>query len=168
MDTVDFLATQLGVVLKARHLQLVLAESCTGGMLAQSITAIAGSSAWFDRGFITYSNAAKIEMLEVPAHTLHHFGAVSEPAAESMALGALKHSHAQLAISITGIAGPEGGSAEKPVGTVCFCVALQAQSLPVHMRTETVLFTGNRAEIRQQSVQHALEMSLALTLNLDL
>jgi nicotinamide-nucleotide amidase len=107
---------------------------------------LAGSSAWFDRGFVTYSNAAKIEMLGVSAKTLEKFGAVSEEAAKEMALGCLKHSQAQIAGSITGIAGPDGGSKEKPVGTVCFGIVLANQCL-----TNTQYFTGNREEIRQQA-----------------
>ena len=113
-------AAQLGQALKARGFMLAMAESCTGGLVAESITSIAGSSAWFDRGFVTYSNAAKIDMLGVSGKTLEAFGAVSEQTAAEMAAGALRNSTSQIAGSITGIAGPGGGSEEKPVGTVCF------------------------------------------------
>ncbi len=141
------LATTLGLALKAQGLMLALAESCTGGMVAQAVTSIAGSSAWFDRGFVTYSNTAKIETLGVSLQTLDKYGAVSEEVAAEMALGALKNSHAQIAASITGIAGPDGGSEAKPVGTVCF--AWSSFNLPTS--TITRCFEGNRNEIRQQA-----------------
>ncbi len=152
MASITTLAVELGETLKARNLNLALAESCTGGLVAASITDIAGSSAWFDRGFVTYSNAAKVEMLGVRAETLEKFGAVSEQIAAEMALGclkigALKNSHAQVVGSITGIAGPDGGSKEKPVGTVCF--AWVGTQLP--LTTSTKRFFGNRQEIRQQA-----------------
>jgi nicotinamide-nucleotide amidase len=152
------LAEELGVALKENGLMLVLAESCTGGMVAEVVTSIAGSSAWFDRGFVTYSNEAKIEMLGVSPETLEQFGAVSEEVAKEMALGclklgclestALKNSHYKIAASITGIAGPDGGSLEKPVGTVCFAWA-GTNNL---VSTGTRHFDGNREEIRQQAV----------------
>jgi nicotinamide-nucleotide amidase len=141
------LATRLGAALQARSLTLALAESCTGGMVAEVVTRIAGSSKWFDRGFVTYSNAAKIEMLSVSPETLEKFGAVSEETAKEMVLGVLKHSHAHVAGSITGIAGPDGGSAEKPVGTVCFAWA--SHDKPISVTTKH--FHGNREEIRQQA-----------------
>ena len=141
------LAKQLGAALKAKGYTLVLAESCTGGLVAQAITSVAGSSAWFDRGFVTYSNLAKIEMLEVSSQTLEKFGAVSEQTAREMSQGALKNSHANIVGSITGIAGPDGGSIEKPVGTVCF--AWGKTDSP--FTTTTKHFKGNRDEIRQQS-----------------
>lgn len=147
MDNLATLAIELGAVLKERNLTLALAESCTGGMVAQAVTSVAGSSAWFDRGFVTYSNAAKIEMLGVRAETLEKYGAVSENIASEMSQGALKHSHAQVSGSITGIAGPDGGSKEKPVGTVCF--AWVGAKLP--LSTSTKRFVGNREEIRQQA-----------------
>lgn len=147
MDHLSTLAAELGAVLKARGFMLALAESCTGGMVAQAVTSIAGSSAWFDRGFVTYSNAAKIEMLGVSAQTLERFGAVSEQTASEMAEGALKHSHAHIVGSITGIAGPDGGSAEKPIGTVC--LAWAGVNMPV--TTTTTNFLGNREQIRQQA-----------------
>ncbi len=141
------LAIELGAALKARGLMLALAESCTGGMVAQAVTSVAGSSVWFDRGFVTYSNPAKIEMLSVSNQTLENFGAVSEQTATEMALGALKNSHAQIAGSITGIAGPDGGTIEKPVGTVCFAWAMAHSPIS----TFTKNFNGNREEIRQQA-----------------
>ena len=123
------IAQELGTALKVRGFVLALAESCTGGMVAQAVTSIAGSSTWFDRGFVTYSNTAKIDMLGVSAQTLEKFGAVSEQTAAEMALGclklsALKHDQTNLGGSITGIAGPDGGTADKPVGTVCFGIEI--------------------------------------------
>lgn len=141
------LATKLGNTLKSHGLMLALAESCTGGMVSQAITSIAGSSTWFDRGFITYSNAAKAEMLGVSNHTLEKFGAVSEQTAKEMAIGTLKNSHAQVSASITGIAGPDGGTPEKPVGTVCFAWLI----INHPPATATKQFHGTRDEIRQQA-----------------
>jgi nicotinamide-nucleotide amidase len=158
------LSTKLGVALKSRGWVLALAESCTGGWVAESITAIAGSSAWLDRGFITYSNAAKQEMLGVNTRTLKTHGAVSEHVALEMALGALKHSHANIAAAITGIAGPDGGTTAKPVGTVCFAW-VTAGGLS---EDATLHFTGDRQQVRLQSVKTALEGLLQLTLNADL
>lgn len=152
MDDLSTLAAELGTKLKQQGLTLALAESCTGGMVAQTLTSIAGSSAWFDRGFVTYSNQAKIEMLNVADSTIATFGAVSEQTAAEMAAGALQYSHAQLAGSITGIAGPDGGSAEKPVGTVCF--AWVGNTTPA--TTCTQYFTGSRNEIRQQATAFML------------
>ena len=146
MSELEKLAAELGVALKARGFMLALAESCTGGMVAQAVTSVAGSSTWFDRGFVTYSNAAKIDMLGVSAQTLEKFGAVSEQTAAEMAAGAIKHSQAHIAGSITGIAGPDGGTADKPVGTVCFGIAQAEQ-----YTTITQHFTGNREAIRQQA-----------------
>jgi nicotinamide-nucleotide amidase len=145
------LAQQLGHVCKAKQVMLVTAESCTGGLIAELITAIPGSSAWFERGFVTYSNLAKEEMLGVTKSTLDQYGAVSEQTAIEMALGALKHSHAQVSVSVTGIAGPAGGSAEKPVGTVWFGWATH-DTCQAEMR----LFTGDRTTIREQAAEFAL------------
>ncbi len=141
------LAAELGAALKARGYTLSFAESCTGGMVAQYVTSIAGSSAWFDRGFVTYSNQAKIEILGVSAQTLETYGAVSEQTASEMATGALRISPVQIAGSITGIAGPDGGTVEKPVGTVCFAWATSHKPTS----TTTKHFQGNRQEIRQQA-----------------
>lgn len=140
-------AAQLGQSLKTSGFMLVMAESCTGGMVAEAITSVAGSSAWFDRSFVSYSNAAKIDMLDVSSKTLEKFGAVSEQTAAEMAIGALINSEAQIAGSITGIAGPDGGSPEKPVGTVCF--AWTGKNLPV--TTCTHWFEGNRESVRKQA-----------------
>jgi nicotinamide-nucleotide amidase len=153
-------AATLGAKLKALGYKLTLAESCTGGMVATAITSIAGSSAWFDRGFVTYSNAAKMEMLDIAESTLNNYGAVSEQTAAEMAIGALKHSAAHISGSITGIAGPDGGSLDKPIGTVCFAWAGHTISLT----TETRLFYGNRTAIRQQAAMHMMA-GLLLRLN---
>jgi nicotinamide-nucleotide amidase len=151
--TLTALASELAAALKVRGLKLALAESCTGGMVAEAITRVAGSSAWFDRGFVTYSNQSKTDMLGVSPCTLEKFGAVSEQTAVEMALGALKHSQAQIAGSITGIAGPDGGSAEKPVGTVCFSWT----DLNKSTSTATKHFTGNRQQIRQQAAAFLMQ-----------
>lgn len=149
---IETLAAKLGVALKAQGKMLTLAESCTGGMVAAAITSIAGSSMWFDRGFVTYSNAAKIEMLGVSANTIQEHGAVSENTAAEMAQGALSHSAAQLSASITGIAGPDGGSPQKPVGTVCFAWL----GFTISLQTSTQHFQGNRKQVRQQSTIYIL------------
>ena len=146
------LAQRLGERLKARRALLVTAESCTGGWAAQAVTAIAGSSEWFERGFVTYSNAAKEEMLGVRDETLTRHGAVSEETAREMALGALGRSQATVALAITGVAGPTGGSKDKPVGTVSFAWARDQK-----VRSETLRFSGDRESVRRQSVIHALE-----------
>lgn len=146
------IASRLGRSLADRGLVATTAESCTGGMIAAALTAIPGSSASFDRGFVTYSNAAKMEMLGVGAATLETFGAVSEATAQAMAAGALEHSRAQLAVAVTGVAGPDGGSVGKPVGTVCFAWA--RRDGPVE--AETRLFPGDREAVRQATVIAAL------------
>ncbi|MCH9799091.1 MAG: nicotinamide-nucleotide amidohydrolase family protein [Betaproteobacteria bacterium] len=148
MDALIKLSTQLGQALKEKNFTLALAESCTGGLASAAITDIAGSSAWFDCGFVTYSNAAKQSMLNVSEKTLTQYGAVSEKTAEEMAIGALNNSLADIAGSITGIAGPTGGSIDKPVGTVCFAYAIKNGCVI----TTSKHFTGNRQQIRQQSV----------------
>ena len=162
MDVIDTeletLAAELGVALQRNGWLLATAESCTGGWLAQVVTSVAGSSAWFDRGFVTYSNAAKQDMLGVQAETLAQFGAVSEETAREMVDGALARSAAQIAIAITGIAGPSGGTPEKPVGTVCFAWAVKGQ-LPVSVSQR---FEGNRRQIRAASVGFALRQLQAL------
>ena len=152
MMTLEKLAEVLGHELLNRGEWLTAAESCTGGWLAQSVTSIAGSSGWFDRGFVTYSNAAKQEMLGVPETTLARHGAVSEATARAMALGALAHSKADWSVAITGIAGPGGGSPEKPVGTVCFAWGRKEGGC----EAKTCHFTGDRAAVREQSVHFAL------------
>ena len=155
----EALADKVGTQLLANGQMLATAESCTGGWVAQALTAIAGSSGWFDRGFVTYSNDAKQEMLGVPAETLASHGAVSEATAAAMALGALQHSRADWALSTTGIAGPSGGSPEKPVGMVCFGWAGPDGRIDVDTRH----FSGSREQIRSQSVSHALEGLLMRT-----
>jgi len=152
------LAEKLGAHLKARGAMLVTAESCTGGWAAQAVTAIAGSSEWFERGFVTYSNAAKEEMLGVRPETLARHGAVSEATAREMALGALSHSRGTVALAITGIAGPTGGSPAKPVGTVCFAWAAKGRPASA----ETRHFSGDRDAVRRGSVEHALARMLEL------
>ena len=132
---------------------LATAESCTGGWAAQAMTAIAGSSVWFERGFVTYSNDAKQEMLGVSALTLKSHGAVSEKTAREMALGALLRSKADVSLAVTGVAGPTGGSDAKPVGTVCFAWAMKNGAV----RAETRRFSGDRDSVRRQSVVRALE-----------
>jgi nicotinamide-nucleotide amidase len=146
------LATRVGRRLKAKKRLLVSAESCTGGWVAQSLTSIAGSSAWFERGFVTYSNAAKRELLGVKAATLRKYGAVSEQTACEMARGALARSRGSLGLAVTGIAGPGGGSPDKPVGTVCFAWVDRKK-----LRSETRRFSGNREGVRRKSVVRALE-----------
>ena len=153
----EALAQKLGERLKASKNRLATAESCTGGWAAQVVTSIAGSSDWFERGFVTYSNDAKRELLGVRETTLARHGAVSEEAAREMALGALARSKATVALAVTGIAGPTGGSAAKPVGTVCFAWARGREA-----RSETQLFKGDRESVRRQSVVHALEGVLRL------
>lgn len=148
----EALAARLGTLLSSEQLKLVTAESCTGGWVAQCLTAIAGSSAWFDRGFVTYSNEAKQEMLGVPPDMLAEHGAVSQPVAVAMAEGALRNSRADWAVAITGIAGPTGGSPQKPVGTVCFAWGCRDGRIV----TSTRHFPGSREDVRAQSVEHAL------------
>ncbi|MEW6679177.1 MAG: nicotinamide-nucleotide amidohydrolase family protein [Pseudomonadota bacterium] len=151
-DALEALAADLGRVLLARNWMLACAESCTGGWAAQVCTAIAGSSAWFERGFVTYSNAAKMELLGVPeAHLVSH-GAVSLQVARAMAEGALQRSRAQAAFAITGVAGPGGGSPEKPVGTVCFAWAAEGRET----RVERMNFSGDRRAVRARSVAYAI------------
>jgi nicotinamide-nucleotide amidase len=147
------LAQQLGQLLKSKEKKIATAESCTGGWIAQIITEVSGSSAWFDRGFVTYSNAAKMQMLGVKSETLDKFGAVSTQTATEMADGALAHSDADCAIAVTGIAGPDGGTAEKPVGTVFIAWAYKNQNIKVVQKK----FMGNRHQIRRQTVKIALQ-----------
>ncbi len=152
------LAREVGERLKAKKALLVTAESCTGGWVAQAVTAIAGSSKWFERGFVTYSNAAKEEMLGVCHATIAKHGAVSEQTAREMALGALEHSRGTIALAITGVAGPSGGTAAKPVGTVCFAWARKGHAASA----ETRCFPGDREAVRRQSVEHGLRRVLEL------
>lgn len=152
------LLEHLGQTLKQAGLSLVTAEACTGGGVAKACTELAGSSAWFDSGFVVYSNAAKERVLEVSAHTIEHYGAVSEAVVLEMANGALKHSSAQLALAVSGIAGPGGGSSYKPVGTVCIACVLKDQASWAH----TFYFQGDRIQIREQAVLEAMTSLIAL------
>jgi nicotinamide-nucleotide amidase len=150
------LSQQLANTLLQQQKQLAVAESCTGGWLAKCLTDIAGSSQWFERGFVTYSNLSKQEMLGVLPETLEQEGAVSEAVVREMAAGVLCHSAADLAIAISGIAGPGGGVPGKPVGTVCFGMAKKGDYIQSYMRH----FEGNREAVRRQSVAHALSRLL--------
>jgi nicotinamide-nucleotide amidase len=156
--SLESLAAEVGALLRSNGQKLATAESCTGGWVAQCLTAVSGSSEWFERGFVTYSNDAKHEMLGVEPETLMIHGAVSEPTAVAMAVGALRRSHADWALAITGIAGPDGGSTEKPVGTVCFAWAGPEGRIEV----ETRHFSGSRQDVRAQSVAHVCEGILQL------
>jgi nicotinamide-nucleotide amidase len=156
MNTTDLTKT-LAEILLSRNWTVSLAESCTGGLVCATLTELAGSSEWFERGYITYSNEAKTESLNVPAVLIESHGAVSEQVAKAMAEGARIHSGSNVAISITGIAGPSGGSAEKPVGTVCFGWATENQTL-----TKTIHFDGDRQAVRQQAAEFALTELIAL------
>lgn len=153
----ETLARKVGAALKERDAMLATAESCTGGWAAQALTSVAGSSDWFDRGFVTYTNRAKREMLGVKTAVLSRYGAVSEQAARAMAEGALAHSHAQVTLAITGIAGPTGGTPEKPVGTVCLAWAGKKRETVVRR----LKFDGDREAVRRQSVVAALQGLLA-------
>lgn len=143
--------TQISLRLLARRHLLATAESCTGGMIAAACTDLAGSSQWFERGFVTYSNTAKTDMLGVDAGLINQHGAVSEAVARAMVQGAIQRSGAQVAVAVTGVAGPTGGTAAKPVGTVWFGFAT-----PAGVVTETRRFDGDRAAVRQATVHHAL------------
>jgi nicotinamide-nucleotide amidase len=145
------LSRKVGKALKNRSEILVTAESCTGGWVAQAVTSVAGCSDWFERGYVTYSNAAKREQLGVGRRILERHGAVSEQAARAMARGALQRARGTLAVAITGVAGPTGGSPGKPVGTVCFAWARGRK-----IASETKRFRGGRNSVRRQSVMHAL------------
>ena len=136
---------------------LTTAESCTGGLIAAECTTLAGSSAWFERGFVSYSNASKTELLGVDAALIAQHGAVSEPVARAMVQGALRHSHAQVAVAVTGVAGPSGGSADKPVGTVWF-----GWATPRGVHSEVQHFAGDRSAVRAATVAHAFERLAAL------
>ena len=152
------LAAQAGAALKARRLALATAESCTGGWIGAAVTAVPGSSDWYERGFITYTNVAKREMLDVPAATLEKFGAVSLETVTAMVSGALAHSHARVAVAVSGIAGPSGGTPAKPVGTVCIAWGLSTGT-PF---AESLLFAGDREAVRLQTVERALAGVIAL------
>jgi nicotinamide-nucleotide amidase len=154
---VNELAQRVGAALKAKGLRLATAESCTGGWVAMALTAIPGSSDWFERGYVTYSNEAKQEDLGVAADTIRRQGAVSEAVAREMAAGAQRRARAQVALAITGVAGPGGGTKDKPVGMVCFAWAQGS-----NITSETRHFDGDRDSVRRQSVLHARERVLEL------
>jgi len=151
------LCTLIANFLVKKNWLLASAESCTGGLIAAACTALPGSSHWFERGFVTYSNAAKTELLGVDAALIAQHGAVSEPVARAMACGALAHSRAQVALAVTGVAGPDGGSADKPVGTVCL-----AWATPSGVLSRQCHFAGDRAGVRSATVHQALAQLLSL------
>lgn len=151
------LVKQLSLELLRRRQKVCSAESCTGGLIAKTFTDLAGSSDWFERGFVTYSNAAKREMLGVPASLIEDYGAVSEAVAVAMVSGALRHSEADCAIAVTGVAGPGGGSEEKPVGTVWVAVASRDQ-----VEAQCYRFDGDRLAVREATLRAGLESLLEL------
>jgi len=151
------LAARVGAALKSRELMLATAESCTGGWVAEAVTMVPGSSEWFERGFVTYTYISKREMLGVSEAALERQGAVSEQVVREMAEGALARSHAQVAVAISGVAGPAGGTPGKPVGTVCFAWAAKQGTT----RVETKRFPGDRETVRRRSVEHALKGVIA-------
>jgi nicotinamide-nucleotide amidase len=153
------LAEEVGRAAHAAGWHIVTAESCTAGWIAKALTDLAGSSQWFDSGYVTYSNNAKIRAVGVSARTLAEQGAVSEATVREMATGALQVAGVELAIAVSGIAGPDGGTPEKPVGTVCFGIATSAAIRPVEV-CECRHFTGDRDQVRRQSVAHALRLAL--------
>jgi nicotinamide-nucleotide amidase len=152
------LSGRVGDALEARKLMMAAAESCTGGWIGQAVTMVPGSSKWFDRGFVTYTNAAKQDMLGVSARTLEEFGAVSEQTVREMVAGALARSGAQIAVAVSGIAGPEGGSPNKPVGTVLLAWGKKGGD----MQARSMRFRGDRDAVRRQTVIAALEGLLAM------
>ncbi len=168
MSNTDTLVLELSRSLLQRGWCLTTAESCTGGLIAASCTDLAGSSEWFERGFVTYSNAAKCELLGVDPSLIQQQGAVSEGVARSMALGGLRHSRAQVSVAVTGIAGPSGGSEEKPVGSVWFAWAMPSDAGPAvgadafWLTSELMHFEGDRARVRHQTVDHALTKIISL------
>ena len=150
--TIEQIRQLMADLLVKKNYFLATAESCTGGMIAAACTDLAGSSQWYDRGFVTYSNAAKTQMLGVDSALIEQHGAVSEPVARAMAQGALQHSAAQVSVAVTGVAGPGGGSAEKPVGTVWLAWSVQGETT-----AELCHFEGDRAMVRALTVQRALQ-----------
>ena len=158
------LAERVGKALKAKGMMMATAESCTGGWIAQAVTAVPGSSAWFERGFVTYTYISKREMLGVKPETLEQYGAVSQETVHEMAAGALERSHAQVAVSVSGTAGPSGGTLQKPVGTVCFGWGMKndGNDRGGAVQTEVKHFDGDREAVRRQAVVFALERVLAV------
>ena len=152
LDDTHALTRQLAGLLLAKGHMMATAESCTGGMIAAACTDLAGSSAWFERGFVSYSNESKTELLGVPAALIAEHGAVSEPVVRAMAEGALRHARAHIAVAVTGVAGPGGGSTDKPVGSVWF-----GWATATGVKTQLRHFEGDRQQVRQATVQHALQ-----------
>jgi|TARA_B100000959_G_scaffold37160_1_gene35832 nicotinamide-nucleotide amidase len=161
LKDLESLSSELGALLNKKNYFFTTAESCTGGWVGQSLTSIPGSSSWYGCGFITYSNIAKHKILEVSKDTLNNHGAVSQEVVEEMVIGALKKSRANLGVAISGIAGPGGGTLERPVGTVC--LAWKLNDLPPLSITE--VFDGSREEVRFKSVSKALEEAISLLKN---
>jgi nicotinamide-nucleotide amidase len=160
-STLD-ISKEVAKLLIARGWTLALAESCTGGLVSAALTDLAGSSDWFERGYITYSNQAKTECLDVAAETIESFGAVSEQVAKAMSEGAQKNAGVNVSVSITGIAGPAGGSIEKPVGTVCFGWTIQKENLAAITICKTMQFSGDRQAVREQARDYALSELIKL------
>ena len=160
-STLD-ISKEVAKLLIARGWTLALAESCTGGLVCAALTDLAGSSDWFERGYITYSNQAKTECLGVPAETIESFGAVSEQVAKAMSEGAQKNAGVNVSVSITGIAGPAGGSIEKPVGTVCFGWTIPKENLVAITICKTMQFSGDRQAVREQARDYALSELIEL------
>lgn len=158
------LAAEVGRWLAENNLKLVTIESCTGGGIAHAITSVPGSSGWFDRGLVTYTNQAKHELAGVPLELIQEYGAVSIEVAEAMAKGGLKNSQGDLSVAVTGIAGPDGGSEEKPVGTVCFAWSRRSSQGTVIIDSHRLVFSGDREQVRAKTVANALQTIL----NLDL
>ena len=156
------ISKEVAKLLIARGWTLALAESCTGGLVCAALTDLAGSSDWFERGYITYSNQAKTECLDVAAETIESFGAVSEQVAKAMSEGAQKNAGVNISVSITGIAGPAGGSIEKPVGTVCFGWTIQKENLAAITICKTMQFSGDRQAVREQARDYALSELIKL------
>jgi nicotinamide-nucleotide amidase len=161
------LAVRVGQKLRAAGRRIATAESCTGGWVAKALTDVPGSSQWFECGFVTYSNEAKTRDLAVASGTLESFGAVSEQTVREMAEGALRVAGVSVALAVSGIAGPDGGTVDKPVGTVWFCAAARAGTA-IDIRAEELHFDGDRAAVRQGSVLHALRLILRLDLPVHL
>ena len=160
-STLD-ISKEVAKLLIARGWTLALAESCTGGLVSAALTDLAGSSDWFERGYITYSNQAKTECLDVAAETIESFGAVSEQVAKAMSEGAQKNAGVNISVSITGIAGPAGGSIQKPVGTVCFGWTIQKENLAAITICKTMQFSGDRQAVREQARDYALSELIKL------
>ena len=156
------ISKEVAKLLIARGWTLALAESCTGGLVSAALTNLAGSSDWFERGYITYSNQAKTECLDVAAETIESFGAVSEQVAKAMSEGAQKNAGVNVSVSITGIAGPAGGSIEKPVGTVCFGWTITKENLVAMTICKTMQFSGDRQAVREQARDYALSKLIEL------